>query len=36
MMNDIYKEKLPANTSPSPKAFYALENSGNGKKVLLS
>ena len=31
MMNDIYKEKLPANTSPSPKAFY-LENSGNGKK----
>ncbi len=31
MMNEIYKEKLPINTSPIPKAFY-LENSGNGEK----
>ncbi len=32
IMNECYKEKLPLNTSPIPKAFY-LENIGNGKNV---
>ncbi len=35
IMNECYKEKLPVNTSPIPKAFY-LENIGNGEKFYYS
>ncbi len=34
LMNDIYKEKLPQDTLPSPRCFY-IENKGKGQKFYL-
>ncbi len=34
IMNDIFKEKLPDNTQPIPKAFF-LENKNKGEKFYL-
>ncbi len=34
MLNEFYREKLPPNTLPDPRAFY-LENAGDGQKFFL-